>query len=68
MKRIIFILIILVIIFYFQHPFINKLNNSYEILQFDNPNKSIFEEIIIEQKISVFTNIQTKFIYINKIF
>ena len=40
MKRLIFILILLVIIFYFQYPFINKLNNTYEILQFDNPNKS----------------------------
>ena len=65
MKRLIFILILLVIIFYFQYPFINKLNNTYEILQFDNPNKSIFEEILSEQKISVFTNIQTTFIFNN---
>ena len=57
MKRIIFLLIILTIIVYFQYNFIHDNNNSYEILQYENPNKDIFENIIHEKLISVFTNI-----------
>jgi len=47
MKRIIFILVILIVIIYFQYQSINEINNSFEILQYDNPNKSIFENQFI---------------------
>ena len=58
MKRIIFILIILIVIVYFQYQSINEINNSFEILQYDNPNKSIFENMLNDKLISVFTNIK----------
>jgi hypothetical protein len=57
MKRILFLLIIIIIIGYFQYNFINDTNNSYEILQYENPNKDIFENVVHEKLISVFTNI-----------
>lgn len=57
MKRLIFILIIIIVICYFQYGFINKINNSYEILQSENPKKGIFENILQEKLISIFTNI-----------
>ena len=58
MKRIIFILVILIVIIYFQYQSINEINNSFEILQYDNPNKSIFENMVNDKLISVFTNIK----------
>ena len=57
MKRTIFILIIIIVLCYFQYGHINKINNSYEILQAENPKKSIFENMLNEKLISVFTNI-----------
>ena len=58
MKRIIFIIIILSIISYFQYNYINKLSNSFEILQYDNPKKNIFENMMHDKLISIFTNIK----------
>mgnify|MGYP001242115624 FL=1 len=58
MKKIIFILVILIVIIYFQYQSINEINNSFEILQYDNPNKSIFENMVNDKLISVFTNIK----------
>ena len=58
MKRIIFILVILIVIIYFQYQSINEIDNSFEILQYDNPNKSIFENMVNDKLISVFTNIK----------
>lgn len=58
MKRLIFILVILVVIVYFQYQSINEINNSFEILQYDNPNKSIFENMLNDKLISVFINIK----------
>lgn len=61
MKRLIFIIIIVIIILYFQYSYINNHNNSYEILQYQNPNKGIFENMMQERLISIFTEIP--FIY-----
>lgn len=58
MKRLLFILVIISIIIYFQYNFINKTNNSYEILQYRNPKKNIFENVLNEKLISVFTDIK----------
>ena len=55
MKKLIFIFLILIIICYFQHDEINIINNSYEIVQYDNPNKNILEDILREKKISIIT-------------
>jgi hypothetical protein len=58
MKRLIFIIIIISIICYFQYKHINKVNDSFEILQYENPKKNIFENMMQDKLISVFTNIQ----------
>jgi len=58
MKRLLFIIIILIIIGYFQYTHINKISNSFEILQYENPKKNIFENMMQDKLISVFTNIQ----------
>ena len=63
MKRTIFIIVIIAIILYFQYPYINYVNNSYEIIQYDNPNKSIFENMSSEKKIAIFTNIPLELEY-----
>jgi hypothetical protein len=65
MKRTVFLIIILSIIFYFQYPYINLLNNNYDIIQYDNPNKSIFESMSSERNIAIFTNIPTDLTYEN---
>ena len=65
MKRPIFLIVIICVILYFQYPYINIVNNTYEILQFNNPNKSIFENMLNEKKISIFTNIPIKLEYKN---
>ena len=58
MKRLLFLIVILSVIIYFQYNFINKTNNSYEILQYKNPRKNIFENVLNEKLISVFTDIK----------
>jgi len=58
MKRLLFIIIIISIIFYFQYIHINKVSNSFEILQYENPKKNIFENMMQDKLISIFTNIQ----------
>ena len=63
MKRTIFIIVIIIIILYFQYPYVNYVNNSYEIIQYDNPNKSVFENMSSEKKIAIFTNIPVELEY-----
>ena len=65
MKRTIFLIVIICVILYFQYPYINQVNNTFEILQFNNPNKSIYENMLNEKKISIFTNIPIKLEYKN---
>jgi hypothetical protein len=57
MKRIIFIIIVIAVICYFQYTYINEISESLEILQYENPKKNIFENIVQEKLISVFTSI-----------
>lgn len=57
MKKIIFISIIIIILCYFQYNFINKTNEDFTILQYNNPNKDIFENMMNQKLISIFTNI-----------
>ena len=57
MKKLLFILIIIIILCYFQYNYINKLNEEFTILQYDNPNKDIFENIMNQKSIAIFTNI-----------
>ena len=48
MKRLLLYLIIIITV-YFQYPYINSEDNSYEILQYNNPEKSIFESMVNEK-------------------
>tara|TARA_Y100000022_G_C13240415_1_gene372098 strand:- start:894 stop:1568 length:675 start_codon:yes stop_codon:yes gene_type:complete len=57
MKRLLILIIVTIIIIFFQYDHINKVNNSLEILQYDNPGKQLFENIIYNKLICVFTNI-----------
>lgn len=57
MKRVIFILIIIFIIFYFQYSSINNSPNDFTILQYQNPNKDMIEKILFEKKITIFTDL-----------
>ena len=63
MKRTIFIILVIAIILYFQYPYINYINNTYEIIQYDNPNKSVFENMSSEKKLAIFTNIPVELEY-----
>lgn len=65
MKRTIFIIVIVIIVLYFQYPYINLENNNYEILQHNNPDKGIFENMLSEKKICIFTNIPNDFTFNN---
>ena len=58
MKRLIFILIILFVILYFQYLSINNIPNDFTILQYKNPNKDMIEKILFEKKITIFTDLE----------
>ena len=60
-KKLIFIFIVLIIFVYFQYNYINKTNDSFNIVQYENPNKNIFENMVHEKSISIFTKIQFDF-------
>jgi len=55
-----FILILILLIIITQYNQVNKINNSYDILQINNPKKELFEETINKKNICVFTNITSK--------
>lgn len=50
---------VVLIIIYSQYIFINKPNNTYEILQGNNPIKDEYETVLINKSVAVFTNIFT---------
>ena len=60
-KKLIFIFVVLIIFVYFQYNYINKTNDSFNIVQYENPNKNIFENMVHEKSISIFTKIQFDF-------
>ena len=53
----IIIIFVFITIIYSQYIFINKKNNSYEILQSNNPDKETFEDLINNKITVVFTSI-----------
>ena len=50
MKRLALIIIVFVIIIYFQYQAIQKEVNEFQILQFKNPDKDMVEKILLEKK------------------
>ena len=67
MRRLILLIIVFAIICYFQYNYINSHNNSYDILQYENPNKAMFENIVQEKNITILTDIPTDELVYNKI-
>jgi len=57
MKQIALILIILIVILYFQYAEIHREINSFSILQYKNPNKDMIENILFEKKITIITDL-----------
>jgi hypothetical protein len=67
MKQLLFILIILVVIVYFQYLAINSGGTSdFTILQYQNPNKDMIEKILFEKRITIFTDLDLGGIMYNK--
>lgn len=60
MRRLILLILVFTIICYFQYNYINNTNNSYDILQYENPNKTMFENIVKEKNITILTHIPTE--------
>lgn len=54
--KILFLIAIIVIVF-LQYNMINKKNDTYDILQSDNPDKDKFEDIVNRKCVTVFTNV-----------
>lgn len=54
--KIIFIILVLIFL-YSQHKFINRETSNIEILQVNNPNKDKFEQMIMSNNPTVFTNV-----------
>ena len=67
MRRFILLILVFAIICYFQYSYINNTNNSFDILQYQNPNKSMFENVVQEKNIAIFTDIPTQELVYNKI-
>jgi len=58
MNKLIYLVIIIITIYtLLQIKFLSKINNDYDILQSNNPDKETFEKIINQKSPSVFTNI-----------
>lgn len=51
------LVLVIIIIIYSQHKHINKVPKDIEILQFNNPEKEKFEQIVSNKQPSVFTNV-----------
>ena len=66
MKRLALLIIVFVIIIYFQYQAIQKEVNDFQILQYANPNKDMIEKILLEKKITIITNLDIETIkYLN---
>ena len=66
MKRLSILIIVLVIILYFQYGEINKEINEFDILQYKNPDKDMIEKILFEKKISIITDLDLDKIQYNE--
>ena len=65
MKRLLFILIVIFVVVYFQFISINKNFNDFTVLQYSNPNKDFIEKILFEKRITIFTNLELNSISYN---
>ena len=60
------ILIVSIILLYLQFRYVNKVNNKFDILQVDNPNKTQFENILKPRSPTVFTDVSRNFYNLQK--
>ena len=50
MRQLALLFIVIIVILYFQYGEIHREINSFEILQYQNPEKDLFEKIMFEKK------------------
>ena len=53
MRQLALLFIVIIVIFYFQYGEIHREINTFEILQYQNPEKDLFEKIMFEKKITI---------------
>ena len=66
MKIKLFIILIIFAVVFFQLKSVNKVNNTFEILQAENPNKDQYEEIVSNAYPAIFTNVSENFFDLQK--
>ena len=57
MRQLALLFIVLIVILYFQYGEIHREVNTFEILQYQNPEKDLFEKIMFEKKITILTGL-----------
>lgn len=57
MRQLALLFIVIIVILYFQYGEIHREINSFEILQYQNPEKDLFEKIMFEKKITIITGL-----------
>jgi hypothetical protein len=57
MRQLALLFIVIIVIIYFQYGEIRREINSFEILQYQNPEKDLFEKIMIEKKLTIITGL-----------
>lgn len=57
MRQLALLFIVIIVILYFQYGEIHREVNSFEILQYQNPEKDLFEKIMFEKKITIITGL-----------
>ena len=62
------ILIVSIILLYLQFRYVNKVNNKFDILQVDNPNKTQFENILNGLDVTLTDEVMLEINAINKKF
>ena len=66
MKVRLFIISIILVILFLQFKVITQVNNKFEILQAENPNKDQYEKIVGNNYPAIFTNISENFFDLQK--
>tara|TARA_B100000242_G_scaffold281514_1_gene241850 strand:+ start:429 stop:1091 length:663 start_codon:yes stop_codon:yes gene_type:complete len=66
MKIKLFVISIILVLIFLQFRVINQVNNKFEILQAENPNKDQFEKIVGNAYPAIFTNVSENFFDLQK--
>mgnify|MGYP001201438002 FL=1 len=66
MKIKLFVISVILVLIFLQFRVINQVNNKFEILQAENPNKDQFEKIVGNSYPAIFTNVSENFFDLQK--